>query len=146
VTGLAVRAATLAEIMDLRHRELRPGLARHTAEFEGDDDEGTRHFGAFLAATGENVGCLSLMPRPWEGAPAFQLRGMATRADLTRRGVGRVLLRFADEAIRAEGGPGLFWCNARVEAAPFYLRLGWAIVSDAFDIPGVGPHYRMLRR
>jgi GNAT superfamily N-acetyltransferase len=143
---LTIRRAGIEEILALRHAELRPGLPRESADFDGDREPATRHFGAFLTGTGENVGCASFMLRPWAGEPAYQLRGMATRADVVCRGIGRALLGFADRELARETGVRLLWCNARTGAAPFYTRLGWAIVSDPFDVAGVGPHYRMLRR
>jgi GNAT superfamily N-acetyltransferase len=141
---LAVRRAALEEIIALRHAELRPGLPRADAEFEGDHEPAARHFGAFLPG-GTCVGCASFVPRPWHGESAYQLRGMATRADLVRRGIGSRLLAVAEQELGADGVE-LLWCNARVEAVPFYLRLGWRIASGRFDIPGVGPHHAMVSR
>ena len=86
---LSVRPATLAEILALRHAVLRPGRPLETAHFDGDDDPASVHLAAVLDATGEVVGCATLMPRPYERRAAWQLRGMATRADLARRGIGR---------------------------------------------------------
>jgi len=143
LAALVVRAATLDEIVAFRHAELRPGLPRHAAAFDGDGDPTTHHFGAFAP---EAVGCASFMSSVWEGEPAWQLRGMATQADVVRRGVGRALLSFAERQLRAGGGPRLLWCNARLGAVPFYERLGWVVVSDVFDVPTVGPHRAMLRR
>jgi predicted GNAT family N-acyltransferase len=141
-----VRRAALAEILPLRHAELRPGLPLETARFEGDDDARTVHWGAFLAPTGETVGCATLTPRPRDGEPAWQLRGMATRADLVRCGIGSAILAASLSALHAEHGPVLVWCNARVATLAFYASQGWEAVSDVFDIPTVGPHRVMLRR
>jgi GNAT superfamily N-acetyltransferase len=153
VIGVDVRPAQLAEIIALRHRELRPGFPRADAVFEGDDEPATRHFGAFLAATGENVACASFMARPFalrghplDGRPGYQLRGMATRSDLVGQGIGRALLAYAERALDERSGRLLLWCNARSGAAAFYAKVGWSIVSPEFDIPTVGPHYTMLRR
>jgi GNAT superfamily N-acetyltransferase len=137
-----VRRATLAEILDLRHGELRPGFPRATADFDGDDEPATIHIGAFDRA-GSVVGCASLMRRPLDDADAWQLRGMATRADRVRRGIGARVLATAVAEARAAGGPRLLWCNARVGAVPFYERQGWRVISDVFDVPTVGPHRRM---
>jgi len=141
--GVTFRRAALAEILPLRHRVLRPGLPLADAAFDGDDEPDTRHAGGF--APDGVVACLSLMRRPLDGRPAWQLRGMAVRPDLLRRGLGRALLAHAERALHEEVGPALLWCNARVAAAPFYERLGWSIVSAPFDIPGVGSHVRMVR-
>lgn len=145
VSLLDLRRATRDEILPLRHAELRAGLPVESARFDGDDDPATRHYGAFLPASGENVGCVSCMRVPREGADAWQVRGMATRGDLVRRGIGHVLLSFAVAALRAEDGPRLLWCNARTTALGFWEHEGWTVASDVFDIPGVGPH-RVMRR
>jgi len=144
--GLELRRASLDEILPLRHAVLRPGLPLHTARFDGDDEPATRHFGAFVAPTGAAVACVSCIRRRREGADAWQVRGMATRADLAGRGIGRGLLTFALDALRAEGGPRLVWCNARVTALRFWERAGWTVASDVFEIPGVGSHRVLERR
>jgi hypothetical protein len=40
----------------------------------------------------------------------------------------------------------LIWCNARTSAVGFYSKLSWEIAGAEFDIPDVGPHFRMWRR
>jgi GNAT superfamily N-acetyltransferase len=143
--AVSVRRAALAEVIALRHVELRPGLPRAAAEFEGDDEPTTLHFGAFSALGGEAVGCASLVLRPWRGEAAYQLRGMATRADLARRGIGRALLECVEDEVRTTA-VRVLWCNAREAAVPFYARAGWTVASAVFDIPTVGPHFAMVRR
>jgi len=137
-----IRRAGLPEILTLRHDELRPGLPIEAASFDGDQDATTRHFAAFLVDgdAGAVVGCLSFMARDHDGAPAYQLRGMATRANLARRGIGSALLGTALDSLEQRDGARRFWCNARVAAVPFYARMGWRVVSDVFDVPTVGPH------
>jgi GNAT superfamily N-acetyltransferase len=140
---LTLRRATLDDILPLRHAVLRPGLPLEAARFDGDQDPATRHFAALTGA--DVLCCVSAMRRRHEGVDAWQVRGMATRGDLAGRGIGRALLAFATEALRAEAGPRLLWCNARVTALRFWERAGWRVVSDVFEIPGVGPH-RVLER
>jgi GNAT superfamily N-acetyltransferase len=135
-----VRRATLVEIMALRHAVLRAGMPRAAADFDGDDEPATIHVGAFLP-DGAVAGCASAMRRPFEDRPAYQLRGMATRPDLVGRGIGTRVLRFVEQAL----APEFLWCNARAPAVDFYRRAGWRVVSDVFDIPTAGPHYRMTR-
>jgi GNAT superfamily N-acetyltransferase len=76
------------------------------------------------------------------GVPAIQLRGMATAAEAQRTGLGRALV-MGCVAFAREKGARLLWCNARTYAAGFYSKLGFEIVGKEFDIPDVGPHYRM---
>ena len=143
--AIQVRPAAFAVILPLRHAVLRPGRPLETAYFDGDHDAGTVHLAAVLADSDEVVGCTTLMPRPYDGAPAWQLRGMATRADLARRGIGTAVLRAAEDLVRARGRPLRLWCNARLAAVPFYRSGGWRVVSAEFDVPGIGPHHVMLR-
>jgi GNAT superfamily N-acetyltransferase len=138
------RIAALSEILPLRHAVLRPGRPEAEAHFDGDGEPETIHAGAFEDGTA--VACASLMSRPFDGAPAWQLRGMATSPDRQRRGLGRRLLAFLENRLHAASAVRLLWCNARVGAAPFYERMGWETVSGVFTIEGVGPHVRMRRR
>jgi GNAT superfamily N-acetyltransferase len=140
-----VRAIATAETWPLRLAVLRPGRPLPAVQFPGDDLPSTKHFGAFQ--DGELVGITSLfraeMPeRP--GVSALQLRGMATAPEVRGAGCGRALVTVSVAFARASGTQ-LIWCNARTSAAGFYRKLGWEIVGEEFDIPEVGPHFRMWR-
>jgi GNAT superfamily N-acetyltransferase len=139
-----VRRAAAGEVIDLRHRILRDGLPRDSAVFPGDDHPDAHHVVAIL--DGRVVGCVTIHPSTWDGAPAWQLRGMATDRALQGTGVGRVMLQLLDQLLLDRPDPvRQLWCNARVPAAGFYERLGWRVVSDPFDIPSAGPHVRMTK-
>lgn len=128
------------DVIDVRWRVLRPGLPRETAHFAGDDHPGARHWAA-VDTGGQTVGCVTMIPAafPSGAGPAWQLRGMAVDGGLQGRGVGALLLAAVRDAIAEPA-----WCNARLRAVPFYERHGWAVVSDTFEIAGVGPHQRMI--
>lgn len=142
----------MGEILGLRHEVLRPGRPIEAAHFPGDEEPSAVHFGAFaLCDDGEReergaLGCLTFLLTTRGGAPAWQLRGMATSPFVLRRGVGSSLLACAEGHLRAAalGGPQLqdvsLWANARVGALGFYAREGWREESEPFDVPGVGPH------
>jgi len=139
-----IRRASAGEIIDLRHVILRNGLPRATAIFAGDESPTARHYAADME--GRIVGCATLHLNQYEGRPAWQLRGMATSAEARGQGVGRALLAFLESELLADAqAPRQLWCNARVPAAGFYQKLGWTIVSEEFDIPTAGPHYRMAK-
>jgi GNAT superfamily N-acetyltransferase len=144
-SSLAIRRAAAAELVDLRHIVLRQGLPREEAMFAGDELPTSRHYGAFQGD--RCVACATLHLNEWQGAPAWQLRGMATDPSVRGKGIGRALLAFMDRDLLADDAPvRQLWCNARTPAAGFYQALGWTICSDVFDIPTAGPHYRMARR
>jgi GNAT superfamily N-acetyltransferase len=139
------------KILDLRHRILRAGMPPESARFEGDEADTTLHLaayglGASGRADGQAIGCLSLMLNSFEGESAWQLRGMAVEEGLQQRGLGRQLLTQAEAAAESEDRARLLWCNARVPAAGFYQKHGWAIVSEVFEIPTAGPHVKMSKR
>lgn len=143
-----LRDASATEIIALRHAALREGMPRSAAQFDGDHGPSTQHYGAFDAGPfgSHTLCCVSYMPTDFEGQPAWQLRGMATRADVRGGGIGRRLLTFAEASLREVGPLRQMWCNARSHAVGFYEKQGWAIASDAFHIETVGPHFQMTKR
>lgn len=146
MSSVEVQTITAGETWALRRAVLRPGHPLPAARFPGDDLPSTKHFGTFQA--GKLVGITSLflaeMPE-CPGERAWQLRGMATAPEVRGAGFGRALVA-ASVACARESGMTLLWCNARTSAVGFYRKLGWEIAGAEFDIPDVGPHFRMWRR
>jgi predicted GNAT family N-acyltransferase len=156
---MVTRRCSVDEILPLRHAVLRPGKPLETAHFSYDDLDTTRHYGLFDEA-GQPLVCLTLLQQPLRtdslisGAlpsvtpgivvKAWQLRGMATADGQQGLGLGTRLMKFAiDDAVEQDFSR-VFWCNARIKAVPFYQRNDWQIVSEEFDVPGIGPHYVMV--
>jgi predicted GNAT family N-acyltransferase len=146
-TKIEIRRVEVETILDLRHKILRAGLPPESARFDGDKADTTRHWAAFaLDASGHAVACLSLMLNSFQAEPAWQLRGMAVDQSHQGCGLGREMLRQAEEDVAVEAKAGLLWCNARVPAAGFYQKQGWIIVSEVFELPMGGPHVKMSKR
>jgi GNAT superfamily N-acetyltransferase len=140
--AVIVRSVTSGEIINLRHAVLRAGLPREAAFFDGDDDPGSAHFGAFDGDT--LIACVTLHRVPFDAHPAWQLRGMAVAEGHQKRGVGARLLAAAEAHAAGSGYSSLLWCNARSPAVGFYARHGWQAVGEEFEIPTAGPHVRMV--
>lgn len=141
-----IRVITAAETIPLRHAILRAGRPEGSARFPGDDELTTRHFGAYRGCKLLAVASLFAVAMPEHPAKiAFQLRGMATSPEAQGTGLGKLLVAAALDFAR-EKQAGILWCNARISAAGFYHKLGFEILGDEFDIPEVGPHYRMMLR
>jgi GNAT superfamily N-acetyltransferase len=139
-----VRIITAAETWPLRLAVLRPGRPIEAAQFPGDDAATTRHFGAFREGRLLGIASLYLTEMPEQpGLSAFQLRGMATALEARGTGCGRALVHACIAFTRENGAP-LLWCNARTVAVEFYRKLGFAVIGGEFEIPDVGPHFRML--
>ncbi len=125
--------------LDLRWKVLRIGKPRETAHYHGiDTDSRTK----FLVAYHDEklIGCSTLQTDPRNGA-IYRIRGMAVDFDYQNNGIGsKIVEMLQNYAKESETG---IWCNARIRAVPMYERRGFAIVSDIFDIEGIGPHHDM---
>jgi GNAT superfamily N-acetyltransferase len=128
----------------LRASVLRPGLAPLQVRFPGDDNPGALHFAAYDRAD-RVVGVVAVLPEQTpDGRPGWRLRGMAVHPDERCSGVGRALLVRLFDGVARMGG-GLLWCQARLPAAGFYARAGFATEGAPFDDPDFGRHVRMSR-
>ena len=140
-----VRPIGAEETRMLRHLILRPFQQPHQLVYPGDLDPRSLHAGAFVG--GELVGIASVVPGPMPGdtcETAWQLRGMATRPEVRRMGLGTAMLQACLSHIARSGGT-LLWCNARTPAVPFYRSLGFSTQGEEFQVAQSGPHFVMWR-
>lgn len=143
-----VKEVSIDDILSLRHRVLRPGRPVFTAHFDGDDEADTIHLALYWHD--DLASCLTLMKRPVPDSDdsdnhfSYQLRGMATAVEHRGMGCGTELLEKTEEYLK-EKGVSVVWCNARIKAVPFYKKSGFKVISDEFQIEGIGPHYRMRK-
>ncbi|GEO09446.1 GNAT family N-acetyltransferase [Segetibacter aerophilus] len=70
-----------------------------------------------------------------------RLRQMAVKAGLQGKGIGRVLMQFAENIARDRGYKKLCM-HARKTAAGFYERLGYTVTGEEFTEVTI-PHYNM---
>jgi GNAT superfamily N-acetyltransferase len=143
IDSIKIERVEFAEIVDLRYAVLRAGLPRDAVNFPGDGDSTTVHLAAKDGSA--VVACATVLVNQWEGRAACQLRGMAVDPAYQRRGLGARLL-VEIERVAVGNGVSLIWANARTPAAEFYRRNGWEIVSEMFEIPTAGPHFKIIRR
>jgi len=142
---MEIRPITPRQARTVRLPVLRAGMPPESAILDHDDDPGTRHFGAL---DGERlVGVATFFAEPCAlrpGRRAWRLRGMATLDDMRGCGAGTALVH---EGVRVAtaAGADLMWCNARVSASGFYEKLGFVVVSDAFELKDSGKHYVMTK-
>ncbi|HEX2042482.1 MAG TPA: GNAT family N-acetyltransferase [Acidimicrobiales bacterium] len=141
LTAAQVRPVGAGDVRPLRHSILRPGRPWEETAFPGDADPDTVHLAAFDGDRLIGIASLYREPRPGE-ADGWRLRGMATAVEARGQGAGRALLAACVALVAAQGG-GELWCNARTPAVGFYRAAGFSVVSDEFDVPGIGPHVVM---
>ena len=129
----------------VRHPVLRPGKALETCCFAGDDLPTTRHFGIF---DGNNIiGVLSLFVASNDWIPAesqLQFRGMAVLVAYQNKGIGAILMEFAETQIKDKSGV-IIWLNAREKAVTFYEKMGYSKTGEPFSIGDIGTHFVMYK-
>ena len=129
------------EVLPLRNKVLREGkLTNEQCRYTTDSLTGAFHLGYFI--NGALVCVASFHPQSHGSflGEGYQLRGMATAEEFRGRGIGNQLLNFGIVYLRGQK-VNYLWCNARKKALPFYLNMGFEIISDEFELPGIGPHY-----
>ena len=143
-TGMHVDEVPAEVTYALRGAVLRPNGGEII--WAGDEDPRTFHLAA-RSSDGAVVGVVRFSPAPcpWrpEAQTPWQLRGMATDTTVRGSGAGRALVDDGLTRIAARGGD-LVWCDSRVTAAGFYERMGFTVVTEPFEVPGIGPHVGML--
>ena len=143
--GLLIRRISAEDTRRLRHHVLRPNQGFEHTVYPGDHLPDTVHLGALDGDRLVGVASLYREDRPGGPPGGWRLRGMATDPGVRGTGFGRALLVACVEHVAASGG-GELWCNARMGAVGFYRDAGFHVVSEEFDITGIGPHVVMARR
>ncbi len=132
------------EAYPLRQMVLRPYLSVDEVGTDYDHAEGTFHVG--YTVDDRIVAIMSVLRDavPETGEDAWRIRSMASHPDVRGSGCGGKVLEFGiNHAMGIQRLP--IWCNARRVAYGFYARYGFAVVSDEFEIEGIGPH-KVMRR
>lgn len=145
MTDPVVRRITAEETRPLRHAVLRPGQSFEQTVYSRDDHPETIHLGVFESDRLVSIASLYREARPHRPSrAAWRLRGMATLAGQCGRGFGTAVLDASVAVVAGQGG-GELWCNARVPALGFYLRRGFSVEGDEFEIDGIGRHVVVTR-
>ncbi len=123
----------------LREKVLRIplGLAFTVEDFAS---EWTHWHLGWLNRHGELVACMVLVPL---GQESVKMRQVAVMPVLQGQGYGRCLVAFG-ESLARNAGMRTMRLNARQEAVPFYLRLGYTVCSEQFVEVGI-PHFQMVK-
>ena len=134
-----VRPITLEQTRALRRAVLRPHQS--VEEVAAHEAPGAFAVGAFEADELISVGLIAP-----DGEPGgWRVRGMASVPHARGRGAGTAVLD-ALLAHAAAGGAQRIWCNARTPARSLYERAGFAVISEEFQLPEIGPHLVMEKK
>ena len=124
------------QMVELRRSILRKPLGLDFIEEELSAENLDILLGAFDA--NEMLSCC-ILSDPGNGF--LKLRQMAVRKEVQRKGIGRLLLQFAEKTTRDKGYSGII-LHARTTASNFYEKQGYRAVGEVFEEVGI-PHIRM---
>ncbi len=141
---ISIKEINAEDTIGIRKEVLRKNMDL-SAQFTGDDDVDTIHVGLY---DNDVLACIvSFMHANYmdTNEKQYQLRGMATKEIFQGKGFGKKLLDKSVEILKSNNTK-IIWCNARVKALGFYIKLGFKTVGNEFDIPPVGGHYVMIKQ
>lgn len=125
-------------VFDLRERLLRKpiNLSLH------DEDLSSEVNDYILIAKYQNelAACLILTP---VADDTLQLRQMAVDEHWQGKNIGKQLVVFAEQYAKEKGCTKIV-LHARIEAKPFYDKLGYTALGDVFTEVGI-PHIKMIK-
>ena len=124
------------QMVDLRYHILRKPLGMSFTQEELDEEKNNIHIGCFDDDKLE--GCCMLVP---VNNATVQLRQMAVIAGLQGKGIGKVLMQFAENISRDLGYHKLIM-HARKTALGFYEKLGYSKTGSEF-LEVTIPHFAM---
>ncbi len=142
---LSIKQIKANDVIEIRHQALKTGQPKEVCYFEGDLDEGTKHFGAFL--NGELVGVLTMMLKKtnnFKVYPVYRLTGLSILPEHQHKNIGKRLLHFAEENISRKGSV-MIWCFARTTAISFYKKNGYQLNVQEVILPRIGSHRIMFK-
>ncbi len=149
--NLVISKISGKETYPVRHPVLRAGRPIEDCYFTGDELETTIHLGLFikeeLVAVGtflSNLDATIEQLKYHKIEQCYQLRGMAVLKEMQGKQLGKNLLIAAEQLLYAKDVTAL-WFNARTVAVPFYEKMGYEKISEAFEIENVGTHYKMYK-
>lgn len=127
------------QMVDLRTQILRKPLGLSFS----DEDLQKEKDNLLIAAYEDDtmLGCCMLIQVVPE---TVQLRQMAVKAGLQGKGIGRVLMQFAENIARDRGNKKIIM-HARKSAVGFYEKLGYKIVGGEFLELNI-PHFNMEKK
>lgn len=131
-----IRTITAADTYPLRHQVLWPEQPLDFVKVP--EDEAGYHYGYFVK--NELVSVISLFIDTKHHA---RFRKFATHPNYQKKGIGTALLQAVfEEAVLQKATQ--IWCDARLEAAPFYQRFGMYQEGVIF-YKGPIPYVKMLK-
>ena len=136
-----ISTINLEDVREIREEVLYLNFSKSYARYELDTHLKTIHYG--LSIDNKIISILSLIENPCKyffKKKTIQIRGMATKFDYQRKGLGSILLREVKKKIYEFMNYEILWCNSRIESIKFYEKNGFTAKGHQFIIRDIGVH------
>ncbi|MCE1188423.1 MAG: GNAT family N-acetyltransferase [Ignavibacteria bacterium] len=110
----------------LRTRVLRKPLGMQYTREQLQEDDSDVHLHAMIGD--QLAGCLLLRRID---SHLFQIRQVAVKPEVQRKGIGTQLVLKAETLVREQGGSNIL-LHSRKTAIPFYQTLGYSVISEEY--------------
>ena len=129
---------------NIRNKVLWPHKKFENCKLSIDEFSSTYHIGSFLKNELISVGTfLEEKNQNFDKKLIqYRLRAMGTLKEFEGLSGGKSLLLYAINLLR-EKKINLLWCDARINAIPFYKKIGLKTKGDFYNIPLIGKHKLM---
>ena len=124
------------QMIDLRRQILRKPLGLDFTVEDLENEKNDIHIAAY--EDDEMLGCCMLTQ---ESPGKVRLRQMAVKPGLQRKGIGKVLMQFAENIARDRGNK-VMTMHARKTATGFYEKQGYQVTGNEFEEVTI-PHFLM---
>jgi|TARA_B110000444_G_scaffold217994_1_gene217292 GNAT superfamily N-acetyltransferase len=128
------------ELLEIRSKVLRNNTSHENCKFNGDNKKSSVHIGAYR--NDQIVGGISIIKNNCnykELKNCYQLRGMCVLDNFQNNGIGNKILNEAEKQCKNLDINNI-WMNARIKAAPFYLKSNYIDLGIRYEIKGIGLH------
>ena len=128
----------------IRNKVLWPHKKLQNCKLLVDNKPHTYHIGSFLGKELISIGTFIREKHKDFDLKKnhYRLRAMATLQDFQGLSSGKSLLLYAINLLK-EKKTNLIWCDARVNAIPFYQKIGFKTQGNFYKIPQIGLHKLM---
>jgi GNAT superfamily N-acetyltransferase len=141
MSSFLVKVIPASSTYPLRHRVLWPHIEKESdCVIDIDDHPKGFHLGVFEENSLISIGSFFPAVSPKiESRNAYRLRAMATHPDFRGRDAGKALIQFGITLLK-ERKAEVLWCDARLNAVPFYQKLGFNALDEIYEVRNIGPH------
>lgn len=133
---IAYQSSEYEQMLGLRTEVLRKPLGLTFTQEQLEKESADYLIGAFDLGT--LLGCCILSP---SDSVTIQLRQMAVDPEVQRQGIGQQVVAFAENLAQSNQFKTVM-LHARIPAVPFYEKLGYRRVGEAFVEVGIS-HFQM---